>query len=464
MDKNILLLSRSKIDHMVVEAADNLSKNGFNVVLSAFHHKNMLKNKNYPYIDLPLNFDNDLIEPSEDEFKILLKKASEIERKLNLNAFKTHQNYLLYGKYVRRYGKKYNYVGSKSYKNSIKHFVLSYEIIEKTIEIYNIKYVFTETIDWVETYILNAMAKQNRFKMFTFFWSPIGDEHRVRLASTIDRVNPKLNVVYNDENLISNKNIKKAKEIINSERETIKQEGYYAQAHKKSIFQKYSALELLKRVNIVNVKYLFNKRKSEKYFNKHLPDDKFIVYFLQHTPEASVVSAATLWNEQQNLLELLSISGKAGYKIVVKEHPRTLGRRSWKFYDELIYFSNIHFIDTSFDAKELIKKSEAVLSLTSSVGFTALLLGKKVFTLVNPYISICKSVKKIDQPSDLWDSLESFKFHEEDNIKFVAACLESSYIFPEGQKHTIFPKVGGGNLLADMLMDNINYIEKYNKV
>lgn len=459
--KNILLLSRSKIDHMIVEAADELTKNGFNVVLSAFYYKEMLKDKSYPYVDLPLNFDRVETEPSDTEFDELVKKANKIEEELDLNAFETHQNYLLYGKYVRRYGKKYDYWANYSYRNSIKHFVDSYEIINDTIKKYDIKYVFTETIDWVETYILNAMAKKGMFKMFTFFWSPIGNEHRVRLASTIDRVNPKLNIVYNNEKLISEENLTKAKEIIFSERKAKKQEGYYSSAHKTSIFKKYTPLQLLKRFNKHNINYLINRKKAKKFFKKDLPKEKFVSYFMQHTPEASVVSAATLWNEQQNILELLSVSAKAGYKIVVKEHPRTFGRRPWQFYEELSHFSNIHFVDLSYDAKEIINKSDAVLSLTSSVGFTSLLLGKKVFTLVNPFISICKSVKKIDKPADLWRNLDNFDFDEEDTIKFIAANLESSYIFPQGQKHTIFPKNGGGKVLSEMIIDNIEYMEKY---
>lgn len=461
--KSILLLSRSKIDHMIIETADELTKNGFNVVLSAFFHKEMLNDKKYPYIELPLNFDNVENEPSDKEFEILLKKANEIEKELDLNAFEAHQNYLLYGKYVRRYGKEYNYVASKSYKNSIKHFVESYKIINSAIQKYKIKYVFTETIDWLETYILNAMAKKGKFKMFTFFWSPIGTEHRVRLSSTIDRLNPKLNVVYSNQKLISKKNILKAENIIYNERRDCKQEGYYSTIHKTSIFKKYTFFQLIKRLNKHNIKYLINRREGKKFFKKELPKEKFISYFMQHTPEASVVSAATLWNEQQNLLELLSVSAKAGYKIVVKEHPRTFGRRPWQFYKELSYFSNIHFIDLSYDAKEIINKSEAVLSLTSSIGFTALLLGKKVFTLVNPFISICKSVKKINIPSELWKELDTFDYDEEDTIKFVAASLESSYIFPKGQKHTIFPKNGGGKVICDMIIDNIYYIENKEK-
>lgn len=458
--KNILIFSRSNIDHMIIEAADELKKNDFNVVLSAFSNKSILENKNYSYVNLPLNF-NGVKEPSDKEYNELLIKATKIENELDINTFEVHQNYMLYGKYVERYGHPFTYVARDSYRNSIKHFVQAYEIINKAIKEHEIDYVFTETIDWVETYILNAMAKKSLFKMFTFGWSPIGNEHRVRLATSIDRINPKLNIVYKNKDLISNKNIEKAKAIIIEERKEKKQSGYYSQTHKRSIFTKYSPFQLIKKLNKHNIIYLINRKKAEKYFNRELPQEKYIAYFMQHTPEASVVSAATLWNEQQNLLELLSVSAKAGYKIVVKEHPRTFGRRPWQFYKELSAFSNIHFLDMSFDAKEIINRSEAVLSLTSSVGFTSLLLGKKVFTLVKPFISLCKSVKKINTPSDLWKELDSFNFDESDTLIFVAACLESSYPFPKGQKHTILPKSGGGKVIAEMLQDNISLQEKY---
>jgi len=456
---NILLVSRSKIDYMVKKAADLLQKSDFNVFLAAFSNKELVKN--YKYLDIPINYDNSTYIVNDNEFEDLLKKVDVIEDKLGINCFEAHQNYLLYGKYVRRYGGEYNYVASNSYRLAIKEFVEAFEKIEAFVKENNINYVFVETIDWVETYILNAMANKGYFEMFSFFWQSIDGKHRVRLATTKDRYNPKLNILYKYK-LFSKKSLEEAKRIILDFREK-KIDSYYKKIHKRSVFDKYNLFELTGKINKVNLNFYINRTKAKKFFKKELPKERFLIYFLQHTPEASVVSAATLWNEQQNLLELLSVSAKGGYKIVVKEHPRTFGRRPWQFYEELNYFKNIHFIDVGYDSQDILKKSEGVITLTSSTGFDGLLLGKKVFTLAKPYISISKNVKVLNSPFDVWKNLE-YEIDDEDNLRFVASLLESSYDFPKGDMKSIFPKSGGGEVIAKMLIDNIKFIKKYGKV
>ena len=71
----------------------------------------------------------------------------------------------------------------------------------------------------------------------------------------------------------------------------------------------------------------------------------------------------------------------SGFKLVVKEHQGSIGRRRLSDYIDIKKNWNVLLVGPQEDSIELVKKSKAIVTITSTVGLQGLLLRKPVVTL-----------------------------------------------------------------------------------
>ena len=136
---------------------------------------------------------------------------------------------------------------------------------------------------------------------------------------------------------------------------------------------------------------------------------EYILFPLQFHPEASTSVLAFYCDDELNLLRKICLSFQKNMTIVVKEHPAAFGFRSSEFYKELQKYQNLELVHPSFDIFELILKSKAVVSITSTVAYQAALLGKRVFLLGDTYFEELPNIRKVSDTAsiDLEDNLIS---------------------------------------------------------
>ena len=116
---------------------------------------------------------------------------------------------------------------------------------------------------------------------------------------------------------------------------------------------------------------------------------KYYLFFLHTTPDLSV----DIWGYNHRLQENVIVK-LANYlsenAIIVKEHPATFGR-DFDFLKKLKATKNIYFISSKnlTENKDLILKSEGVITIAGSVAIEAVCLGVNAYVLGNsPYNKI----------------------------------------------------------------------------
>ena len=95
-----------------------------------------------------------------------------------------------------------------------------------------------------------------------------------------------------------------------------------------------------------------------------------------------------------------------GSFLYVKEHPSAVGLNDKRFYRLLSYVPNVILVSHKYCTKNLIKKSIGIITLTGTVGFEALLMGKPVYVLGETEYLFHPNAFKLNSFSDIPDMLK----------------------------------------------------------
>ena len=111
------------------------------------------------------------------------------------------------------------------------------------------------------------------------------------------------------------------------------------------------------------------------YFPLHVTDDYKITRIIPHTVD------------QASLVEQVADALPAGYDLVLKEHPMSVGRNSVALLRRLRRRPNVRLLPPDASSHDLIRRAEAIVVISSTVGLEALLYEKPVLTLGQPFYS-----------------------------------------------------------------------------
>lgn len=126
-------------------------------------------------------------------------------------------------------------------------------------------------------------------------------------------------------------------------------------------------------------------RKFSNTFELDLKTDTnkvYVVYPLHVYPEASTSVFAKYYDgNEYNLIKNLAFSLPQNAVLVVKEHKNNVGTYSKAFYKKIKQLPNVVLLDPYYNLKDNLDKFDAVVTLTSTVGFEALTKGVPVYTM-----------------------------------------------------------------------------------
>lgn len=143
--------------------------------------------------------------------------------------------------------------------------------------------------------------------------------------------------------------------------------------------------------------------------NKH-----YILFALHYQPEETTVPSAGNFYNQFSLIKHIASSLPDNFQLIVKEHstqfhPVFEGERGrYQFiYDNLADIKGVQLVDVKYPTSELIKYVDAVVTLTGTIGFEALLLGKPVIVFGNAWYSSFSGVISVFRNNDIYDNLDT---------------------------------------------------------
>lgn len=155
--------------------------------------------------------------------------------------------------------------------------------------------------------------------------------------------------------------------------------------------------------------YLFSTNK--------IPSSKFVFFPLHMPNEAQLFIRGNGFIAEHKLIKPISSILKGKYLVLVKEHP---GYEGWKSLKELfiyVFDSNVVLLNSKISSHDIIKKSNAVITINSSVWFESLFFEKPVITFGKGIFSGFKITKEMEDVSKFKDEMIRIKF---DFSKFVS--------------------------------------------
>lgn len=464
MKKGILILARKRIDKIILEAIPELLLKYNVVIVCGSAERENYEGLNKVVVKPDVTIQDAIDYRANHSKEQIRSEARQLEAELGIGSYESNSNYMLYDIFVSRYARVPNsHRLTKEYLVELN--ILSYKLLKNIYAQWNIKYAYYETIDLPISYLINAMAKKKLLAAYEFRWLPLLDEHRIRIASGLSRRSERIEHIYKNK-LYSKETFSDAKKKLDG---LLSSNGsFYNTVHTLSLFEKFFG-SIKRGFNLRHARAFAKKRlnakRANKYFSNNLPDENFVAVFLQHTPEASMCSQAPMFVNQHVFIEQLAIYGKAGYTIVVKEHPRSLGNREESFYADLSTFPNVVLLPPDFDNDIIVDRAKAIVSITTTaMVLKSILKNKCVYMFGDTFCDFFEHVIRVNSPSEFWYLLSNFTDEMLDSIKvveFLAACIEGSYVFPNGTKGFIFPEEGGGRILAKALSDEIRFFEAH---
>lgn len=156
-------------------------------------------------------------------------------------------------------------------------------------------------------------------------------------------------------------------------------------------------------------------------------ENKRFVFFPMHLePEATLSYFVDENYEQTSIVQLLACSIKQNQILVVKEHPQQQGALLSKTYRDLRKrYSNVVFLPSYISSFDLLKRCDAVVTLTSTAAWEGVVLGKPVFVLGKIFYDQCPGVNRIENLKQLKQELrkEVYLYPEKENVQRFAAQM-----------------------------------------
>ena len=162
-------------------------------------------------------------------------------------------------------------------------------------------------------------------------------------------------------------------------------------------------------------------------------DHEIVLYPLHQEPEATLNYMSEFFANQVATIENILKCLRPHQRLVVKEHPVDKGALLRpKFRDLRARYSNCAFLPAEVPAREILARCERVVTLTSSVGWEAAVLGKSVCVMGEIYWDAVPGVTRITDWPQLREAMrtpveEMERVAPKDARRFVAGLAEISH-------------------------------------
>lgn len=160
------------------------------------------------------------------------------------------------------------------------------------------------------------------------------------------------------------------------------------------------------------------------------PERKFVYFPLHVTDDYKIKRLIPHCVDQSALIEQVSEALPAGYDIVLKEHPMSIGRNPLRMLRGLSRRPNIRLVEPHTSSHELVRRSEAVIVISSTVGLEALMYDKPVLTMGQPFYSGYGITVDLDSFRSLRTKvLEVLRFQPDHDrvLQFLHASMRRCY-------------------------------------
>ncbi|WP_373515400.1 hypothetical protein [Persicitalea sp.] len=149
----------------------------------------------------------------------------------------------------------------------------------------------------------------------------------------------------------------------------------------------------------------FKTKLIGKHFKKPDFSVPYILYPLHFHPESSTSVWAKNYVDEYTVIKNIAFNMPAGHLLYLKDHKSAFGYPSLDFYRSISALPNVVLLRPDTPTKLLIEKSRAVITITGTVGFESLVLGKRVIVLGSIFYDFHPRCRKMTHWDELFDLL-----------------------------------------------------------
>mgnify|MGYP000344219702 CR=1 FL=1 len=203
--------------------------------------------------------------------------------------------------------------------------------------------------------------------------------------------------------------------------------GVSGDNHLPPLFGAYIFGNLLREHREKNVRRLMSKRQL---FLEDVGDLSYVFYPMHSEPE---VALSVYGREHQNQIETIRRIAQSiplSWKIVIKEHPRSISYRTRSYYEKLLDIPNLVFADPDTKPFYWNKKSRAVVTVSGFSGFEAAMTGVPVIVLGDASFSLLpktmqRTVKNMENFAiELKSLLHDYVISESHLLAYIMANMQ----------------------------------------
>lgn len=164
----------------------------------------------------------------------------------------------------------------------------------------------------------------------------------------------------------------------------------------------------------------------QKLFTFPHESEKYFLYPIHFHPESSTSISARHYVDEAIVIKNIAFNLPYGYLLYVKDHKSAVGYPSLEFYRTLNQLPNVRLIHPDAPTKTLISHATGIITLTSTVGYEAIVLRKPVVVLGDVFYDFHPLCRKMSRWADLFAILLEISMYtpEEDHqdcVDFVAS-------------------------------------------
>jgi len=210
-----------------------------------------------------------------------------------------------------------------------------------------------------------------------------------------------------------------------------------------------------------NVKKPLRAVRQQRYLTKQyispteLPHTPYIFFPLHTEPEIATAVYAPYHQNQIEVIRNIAQSIPITWQVIVKDHPRSLGLRTTRYYRKLLDIPNVRLINPYIPSYDVIEHCRAVVTITGWVGFEAVVSQKPVVTLSEcsfnalPDTMVVKNHCYRELPEDISRAMRGYSYDETALLRHISTILRLSY--PINIYSEVLKKPGRHRTLSDTI-------------
>ncbi len=179
----------------------------------------------------------------------------------------------------------------------------------------------------------------------------------------------------------------------------------------------------------LGIEYRNLRLKFGNYFE--MPEDESYVFFPLHLePELALLLYAPYMTNQLSVVKNVAHSLDSDTVLYVKEHPQSVAKKPLEFYRQMRDMPNAKSLFPHINSRQLITNAKGVITINSTVGMEAMLLGKPAVTLGDVFYTFVPELitraKSLEDLPELVCNFNSFQPNETLLETFVTSLLDES--------------------------------------